>query len=78
MESITSTQLVPGDVVAVCHKMTLPCDILLLRESVIVNESMLTGESTPVMKCPLPNLDKKDETRRFDVTMVQRALVRVH
>jgi len=35
--------------------MALPCDAILVNGSVIINESMLTGESTPIIKVHLPN-----------------------
>ena len=50
----TSTELVPGDVIEVPENMSLPCDLILLTGSVIVNEAMLTGESIPVIKSSLP------------------------
>ena len=32
--------------------MAMPCDV----SSVIINEAMLTGESTPIIKSHLPNI----------------------
>ena len=51
---VDSTELVPGDVVQVPEGSSLPCDLVLLTGSAIVNEAMLTGESIPVMKSSLP------------------------
>lgn len=39
----SSKDLVPGDVFYVTNKMVLPCDAVLLRGTVVVNEAMLTG-----------------------------------
>lgn len=52
---IDSSQLVPGDVIKVPDLTILPCDLILLSGSVIMNEAMLTGESVPVIKASLPN-----------------------
>jgi len=43
LRSISSTQLVPGDLVHVTTGL-LPCDLSLLEGGCVVNESMLTGE----------------------------------
>lgn len=54
-EEIESSQLVPGDVVVVpTFNSILQFDGILINGNVIVNESMLTGESVPVTKTPLP------------------------
>ena len=50
---VDSSQLVPGDVIEVTHGMKLPADCVLLSGSCTVNEAMLTGESTVVIKAPL-------------------------
>jgi magnesium-transporting ATPase (P-type) len=43
--SVPSTELVPGEVIAVVPG-TLPCDCVLLTGECIVDENMLTGELT--------------------------------
>ncbi|XP_037566605.2 LOW QUALITY PROTEIN: polyamine-transporting ATPase 13A3-like [Dermacentor silvarum] len=55
-ENIPSEQLVPGDVLIVPRNgCVMQCDAVLTAGNCIVNESMLTGESVPVVKTPLPN-----------------------
>lgn len=54
VKEIESDQLLPGDIVVVPEGKVLPCDLVLLTGSTIVNEAMLTGESVPVMKSSLP------------------------
>jgi cation-transporting ATPase 13A2 len=54
-----SDQLVPGDLVKVPEGLVLPCDMVLLSGSAIVNESILTGESIPVIKSYLPSTQDK-------------------
>lgn len=49
-----SSELVPGDVIEVPENTTMPCDLILLTGTCIVNEAMLTGESIPVIKNNLP------------------------
>lgn len=54
-ETISSDQLVPGDVIVIpSHGCVMHCDAVLVSGNCIVNESMLTGESVPVTKTPIP------------------------
>ncbi|KAL2621789.1 hypothetical protein R1flu_001994 [Riccia fluitans] len=53
-EIVSSSQLLPGDIVEIEAGMVFPCDLVLLAGQCVVNESMLTGESAPVPKTPLP------------------------
>ncbi|XP_063297779.1 probable cation-transporting ATPase 13A4 [Pelobates fuscus] len=56
-EQVESRCLVPGDIIVLTgRRFFLPCDCILLRGSCIVNEGMLTGESIPVTKSPLENI----------------------
>ncbi|KAM7310544.1 polyamine-transporting ATPase 13A3 [Ixodes scapularis] len=55
-ENVPSEHLVPGDVMVVPRNgCVMQCDAVLTAGNCIVNESMLTGESVPVVKTPLPN-----------------------
>ncbi|KAG2734302.1 hypothetical protein G9P44_002308 [Scheffersomyces stipitis] len=52
-KQLKTTELLPGDLVSVTRTSddsALPCDLLLTDGSAIVNEAMLSGESTPLLK----------------------------
>ncbi|NWI16423.1 AT135 ATPase, partial [Crypturellus soui] len=54
-KKLESRNLVPGDMFLLDgKKFSLPCDAVLIDGSCIVNEGMITGESIPVTKTPLP------------------------
>ena len=52
-----STELVPGDIFELQDEgLAMPCDCLLIQGTVIINEAMLTGESTPIIKSQIPQI----------------------
>lgn len=53
VENVQDSHLVPGDKILIQEAMVLPCDAVLLAGKVVVDESMLTGESIPVSKVPI-------------------------
>lgn len=63
-EVVDNSNLVPGDLVVIPpNGCIMSCDMVLVTGTAIVNESMLTGESVPVTKSCLPQLDvANDET----------------
>ena len=50
---IPDTGIVVGDRVLLKQDTTVPCDLVLIEGRVVVDESMLTGESVPVSKSPI-------------------------
>lgn len=56
---VSSESLVPGDIFEIdCDMDILPCDALLISGDVLLNESMLTGESIPVVRKSIPADEK--------------------
>ncbi|KAG6616826.1 cation-transporting ATPase [Phytophthora cinnamomi] len=58
--TIKSLDLAPGDLVHVAENWELPCDMVIVKGSTVCDESMITGESMPVQKFPLPNGSSDD------------------
>lgn len=65
--TVTSLDLLPGDIVSIVRgqdaSAVVPCDLLILSGSAVINEAMLTGESVPLMKeaiapCSASDLDE--------------------
>ncbi|KAF8842460.1 endoplasmic reticulum Ca-transporting P-type ATPase [Paxillus ammoniavirescens] len=62
--TLQTDELLPGDVVSVARLQTetvVPADILLIHGTCIVNEAMLSGESTPLLKESIQLLDTSDK-----------------
>ena len=64
---INSTELVPGDICEIPENgLSMPCDMILISGSVLVNESILKGESTPVIKVRMTKVDEIFDTNDID------------
>ena len=63
-KEIDSTELVPGDLYEIPEDgKSLPCDTILINGSVIVNESLITGDTTPVVKNGMNGNDSIFDTK---------------
>ncbi|EGC38715.1 hypothetical protein DICPUDRAFT_53138 [Dictyostelium purpureum] len=68
-KQINTTEILPGDILSVGRGSTealstLPCDMLLLSGGCVVNEAMLTGESTPYHK---ESLKDRKSSKTIDI-----------
>jgi manganese-transporting P-type ATPase len=62
---LSSEELYPGDVIRISSPARVPCDLLLIGGACAVNEAMLSGESIPLAK---EDVSEVDEDRMFDYT----------
>lgn len=58
-------ELVPGDIVEVTQNLEIPADMLLLDGTCVINETMLTGETTPVIKTAVARKSRTKISRRL-------------
>ena len=74
-QRVNSIELVPGDLFEVPDDgYAMPCDAILVNGSVIINESMLTGESTPILKTHMQDIEGIAFDTR-DIQMVDKYLL---
>lgn len=69
---IQSDELLPGDLVSIVRSKEdqgVPCDLVISEGACIVNEAMLSGESTPLLKESVALRDPNDE---LDLTGVDK------
>lgn len=62
--SLTTDELLPMDIVSItrtAEDSALPCDLVLVDGTCIVNEAMLSGESTPLLKESIKLRDDEDD-----------------
>ncbi|KAG8985011.1 hypothetical protein FRB93_006112 [Tulasnella sp. JGI-2019a] len=66
-ETLQTDNLVPGDVVSITRTQTessIPADLLIIGGTCIVNEAMLSGESTPLLK---ESVEFREDEERLDM-----------
>ena len=59
--NISSEEILPGDLVQIESNKKIPCDLLILRGTCVVDEAILTGESVPMTKQPVVTNQKIKE-----------------
>lgn len=69
---VSTTELLPGDLVSVQRSAEgsgLACDLVLLEGTCVVNEAMLSGESTPLLK---EGISARDSKSNLDLEGIDR------
>ncbi|GJQ13139.1 hypothetical protein GpartN1_g4930.t1 [Galdieria partita] len=70
-QEIASTKIVPGDIISVTRTsepdVVVPCDALVLNGSIVADESLLTGESIPVVKDALSLVSETNPQRPLNM-----------
>ncbi|KAG8882698.1 hypothetical protein FRB97_007838 [Tulasnella sp. 331] len=69
---IQTDNLVPGDVVSIARtqaESSIPADLLIVGGTCIVNEAMLSGESTPLLK---ESVEFRDDGERLDMDGIHK------
>lgn len=64
VEIIDSMNILPGNLIRIKECIRIPCDLLLIKGSCAVNEAILTGESIPLTK---EDIREVENTRIFDM-----------
>ncbi|OMJ07162.1 Manganese-transporting ATPase 1 [Smittium culicis] len=70
--SVSTVDLLPGDLVSITRSEGdngVPCDVVILDGNCIVNEAMLSGESTPQLK---ESLSLRDGDDTFDIEVADK------
>jgi cation-transporting ATPase 13A3/4/5 len=65
---ISSKELVPGDLIEIPEDTKMPCDVVLIGGSCVMDEALLTGESIGVLKESLPRHD----SLKYDLNLDSR------
>ncbi|KAI0560238.1 P-type ATPase [Gracilaria domingensis] len=72
----SSLELLPGDIISIGRgkdpSHAVPCDLMLLSGSAVVNEAMLTGESVPLMKEPISTISSSDMGEQLAINTVHK------
>lgn len=76
-KTVSSTDLVPGDVVCIDRTGTVPADMIVLKGCCAVNEAMLTGESLPNYKEDIGELTGMFERQKKHVLFAGTEMVKI-